>query len=193
MLQDSCNRLYNSVNNATTGTHILKFAYDTRIQGLIFEDKTNYRETIHWFVKWCEKHCLLLNVKKTKEMIIDFRRNKNPLAPVLINNEEVERVESYKYLGVTLDNALNWNPHIMTLLKKKLNTRLCFLRTLNSFHVDKTLLCTFYKAIVESVICFALTCWGGDSNKFLTNKIDVIIHKCNRLCQVNDLFASFSV
>ena len=117
-------------------------------------------------------------------MIIDFRRNKNPLTPVLINKEEVERVESYKNLGVTLDNVLKWNPHIMTLLKK-LNTRLYFSRTLNSFHVDKTLLCTFYKAIVESVICFALTCWGGNSNKFLTNKIDVIIDKCNRLCQVS--------
>ena len=127
---------------------------------------------------------LLLNVKKTNEMIIDFRRNKNPLTPVLINKEEVERVESYKNLGVTLDNVLKWNPHIMTLLKK-LNTRLYFSRTLNSFHVDKTLLCTFYKAIVESVICFALTCWGGNSNKFLTNKIDVIIDKCNRLCQVS--------
>ena len=131
-------------------------------------------------------------MKKTKEIIIDFRRNKNPLTPGLINNEEVERAESYKYLGATLDNALNWNPHIMTLLKK-LNTRLYFLRTLNSFHVDKTLLCTFYKAIAESVICFALTCWGGNSNKFLTNKIDVIIHKYNRLCQVNDLFTSFNV
>ena len=108
-------------------------------------------------------------MKITKEMIIDFRRNKNPLTPVLINNEEVERVESYENLRATLDNALNWNPHIMTLLKK-LNTRLYVLRTLNSFHVDKTLLCTFYKAIVEGDICFALTCWGGSSHKFLTNK-----------------------
>ena len=80
----------------------------------------------------------------------------------------------------------------MTLLKK-LNTRLYFSRTLNSFHVDKTLLYTFYKAIVKSVICFALTCWGGNSNKFLTNEIDVIIDKSNRLCQVNDLFTIFNV
>ena len=172
--------------------HILKFSDDTCIQGLIFEEEINYRETIYWFVKWCEEHFLLLIVKKTKEMIIDFRRNKNPLTPVLINNEEIERVESYKYRRVNLDNVLNWNLHIMTLLKK-LNTRLYFLRTLNSFHVDKTLPCTFYKEIVESVICFALTCWGGNSNKFLTNKIDVIIHKCNRLCQVNGLFTSFNV
>ena len=30
-----------TVNNATTDTHILKFADDTCIQGLIFEDETN--------------------------------------------------------------------------------------------------------------------------------------------------------
>ena len=31
------------------------------------------------------------------------------------------------------------------------------------------------------------------SNKILTGKIDVIIHKRNRLCQINDLFTSFNV
>ena len=75
-------------------------------------------------------------MKKTKEMTIDLGRNKNPLTPVLINNEEVERVESYKYLGVTLDNALNWNPHIMTLLKK-LNTRFYFYEHLILYMLTK--------------------------------------------------------
>ena len=51
-----------TVNNATTGTLILKFADNTCTQGLIFEDESNYRETIHWFVKRCEDHFLLLNV-----------------------------------------------------------------------------------------------------------------------------------
>ena len=36
-----------TANNATTGTHILKIVDDTCIQGLIFEDETNYRQTMH--------------------------------------------------------------------------------------------------------------------------------------------------
>ena len=46
----------------------------------------------------------MLNVKKTKEIIIDFRLTKNPMRQLEIKNEAVETVGSYKYLGFTSDN-----------------------------------------------------------------------------------------
>ena len=49
----------------------------------------------------------MLNVKKTKAMIIDFRITKNPMRQLEINDESVETVGSYKYLGFTIDNKLN--------------------------------------------------------------------------------------
>ena len=61
-------------NPIDTGAHMLKFADDTDIQGLISSENENvYRESINWFVQWCEENFLLLNVKETKELIIDFR------------------------------------------------------------------------------------------------------------------------
>ena len=63
---------------------LIKFADDTTIQGLIQENETEYRKCVSWFVDWCEKHFLLLNVKKTKELIVDFRNKKNPLQPLYI-------------------------------------------------------------------------------------------------------------
>ena len=35
---------------------LLKFADDSSIQGLIKSDENEYRDTIQWFVKWCEDH-----------------------------------------------------------------------------------------------------------------------------------------
>ena len=41
----------------------------------------------------CEQHFLLLNVKKTKELIIDFRVEKDQLKPLLIKGEKVEEIK----------------------------------------------------------------------------------------------------
>ena len=97
----------------------------------------------------------MLNVKKTKEMIIDFRLTKNPMRQLEINDESVETVGSYKYLGFTIDNKLNWHAHV-DVLCNKLNTRLFFLKKLKSFHVNKSILKMFYQSLVQSVITFEL-------------------------------------
>ena len=176
-------------------THLIKFADDSTVQGLISsdEDETNYRDAITWFVEWCEKHYLLLNIKKTKEMIIDFREIKQPLSPLFINGEEVERVETYKYLGVTIDDRLSWNNHL-DILTKKLNSRMYFLRRLKSFNIDKTLITLFYKAVIESLVTFAVTCLGGNADLADTDRIDRTIRKAGKICGgESDLFPDFAL
>ena len=52
------------------------------------------------FSEWCSDNHLDLNVLKTKEMIIDFRRNSAVLPKLSINGTEVDIVEEYTYLGI---------------------------------------------------------------------------------------------
>lgn len=49
--------------------------------------------------EWCSADNLLLNSTKTKEIILDFRKNKAHLAPLFINGDCVERVNTFKLLG----------------------------------------------------------------------------------------------
>ena len=59
---------------------IVKFADDTTITGLISDNnEDNYRLEINSIVDWCDNNNLMLNVNKTKEMVIDFIRNKTPI------------------------------------------------------------------------------------------------------------------
>ena len=44
-------------------------------------------------VIWCDKNYLYLNVFKTKEMCIDFRKNQRCPKPVYIKGEAVERAD----------------------------------------------------------------------------------------------------
>ena len=53
------------------------------------------------FDKGCEKYNLELNVSKTKELVVDFRRRGKSSQPLHINGEVVERVNSFRSVRST--------------------------------------------------------------------------------------------
>ena len=108
-----------------------KFADDTAIASLLFDSEIQYKEEINDFVTWCRENFLELNVSKTKELIIDFRKNKSVICPVVINGDVVEVVSNYKYLGTVIDNKLNFSDNTDRIYKK-CQSRLHFLRKLRS-------------------------------------------------------------
>lgn len=67
-----------------------------------------YRELLSNFVGCSSRNHLRLNMSKTKEMVIDFRRRRRVHCLIRILAEEVETVESCKYLGLHLDTILDW-------------------------------------------------------------------------------------
>ncbi len=59
-----------------SSNHIIKFADDTTVVGLISNnDEMHYREEVAQLAEWCGTNNLSLNVGKTKEVVLDFRRN----------------------------------------------------------------------------------------------------------------------
>ena len=80
----------------------VKFSDDTSLAGMIIGDENTYRTAVKDLVSWCNDNFLCLNVSKTKEMVIDFRRNAPALNPLVLKGEQVEFVHQYKYLGTTL-------------------------------------------------------------------------------------------
>ncbi|CAL9691782.1 unnamed protein product [Knipowitschia caucasica] len=83
----------------THSCHLQKFSDDSAIVGCVSEgNELEYRSVIKDFVDWCERNHLCLNTSKTKEMVIDFRRK--PLSHTLLNiqGEDIELVDSFKYL-----------------------------------------------------------------------------------------------
>ncbi|KAK3556806.1 hypothetical protein QTP70_020489, partial [Hemibagrus guttatus] len=55
--------------------HIIKFADDTTVVGLISKnDESAHREEVQQLTAWCEANNLSLNVDKTKEVVVDFSK-----------------------------------------------------------------------------------------------------------------------
>ena len=116
---------------------------------------------------------LPLNTDKTKELIIDFRINKDPIENLVIENKVIEQVDLYVYLGVSVDRQLNWNAQTSSVISK-LNKRMYFLRKLGTFQIDYTIMSLFYCSVMESVLKFCIIGWGGNitmKNKVLFNRI----------------------
>jgi hypothetical protein len=67
---------------------------------------------------WCQDNNLSLNVSKTKEMIVDYKKRSTEQAPINIDRAVVERVESFKFLGVHITNELSWSKHTKTVAKR---------------------------------------------------------------------------
>jgi len=109
--------LYTNDCTGSDSTPLIKYSDDSALQDLS-NSHTIYTEEVHRFTKWCKENYLELNVRKTKELIIDFRKSPNEIPALFINDSKVERVEEYKYLGTVLDNKLTFNANT-TLIHKK--------------------------------------------------------------------------
>ena len=71
--------------------------------------------------EWLDRNKLQHHPTKTKLMFIGSKHNTDSLncnTPVLINNQPITRVLSFKCLGVKLDENLNWDEHVEMICNK---------------------------------------------------------------------------
>ncbi len=135
------------------------------VLGLISNnDETAYLDEVERLTSWCQDNCLSLNVSKTKELIVDFRKRQQwPYTPLMISWTPLERLSSFKYLGVNISEDLTWTAHIQTQVKKA-RQRLYHLRQLRKFRVSPAILKTFYSGAIESVLTQCISVWYGNSS-----------------------------
>ncbi|KAK2877087.1 hypothetical protein Q8A73_023740 [Channa argus] len=145
-----------------SSNHIVKFADDTTVVGLISKnDESAYREEVQRLTAWCGANNLSLNVDKTKEMVVDFRRAQGDHSPLFIDGSSVEIVKSTKFLGVHLADNLTWSVNTSSITKKA-QQRLYFLRRLRKAHLPPPILTMFYRGTIESILSSCITAWFGN-------------------------------
>ena len=98
---------------------IIKFADNTTVVDLITNNnETTYREEVRALGVECQEKKLSLKVNKTKEIIVDFRKQQREHNPIYIDGTVVEKVESLKFLGVHIADKLKWSTHTDSVVKK---------------------------------------------------------------------------
>ena len=69
-------------------------------------DESEYRHEVNRLLSCCDNNNLQLNASKTREIIVDLRKRKTPLAPVIINGDSIERVDCFKCIGTIIYSDL---------------------------------------------------------------------------------------
>ena len=116
---------------------------------------------------WCQENNLSPNVNKTKELIVDYRKQQREHPPIHIDGRVVERIVSFKFLGVHITDKLKWSTHTDSVVKKA-QQHLFNLRRLKKFGLPPKSLTNFYRCTIESILLGCITAWYG--NCFVHNR-----------------------
>lgn len=145
------NDIVTYIKNSIARVEIQMFADDTLIYvtgndtDVIIE---TLNEALEHICKWLTKNNLTLNTEKSKVMLLSnqFSTINNSNRHVEINQQKIQRVTEFKYLGVIIDQHLKFSSHANYVIKK-VSKKVYFLCRISSFLSEWSKLLV-YKTII---------------------------------------------
>ena len=110
---------------------------------------------------WLKRNKLSLNVQTTKLMVFHRKQKQIKELNIVINGITVERVESFNFLGLIIDEGLSWKKHT-DVVRKKISKVVGILYRLNNIF-PRCILQTLYNSLIASYINYGLLLWGAES------------------------------
>ena len=131
--------------------------------------------------QWLDSNRLSLNVLKTKCLFTGTRR-KISLLPselhIYLDGHSIERVNSYRCLGVQVDETLSWEAHILEVVGKVAKV-LAALRRLRQICPQSTLV-TIYKSLILPHFDYCTAVWSSIGNG-LSQKLEKLQNRAARI------------
>jgi hypothetical protein len=137
---------------------------------------------------WSFSNDMRLNPKKSKELVISFLHNQSPLCPLVISDQPVERVTSYKMLGIVFQQDLKWHSHVDSMVKKA-SKRLHILRVLRHSGVPPFYLLNIYSALIRSILEYYCPVWHPGLPVYLSDNIESIQKRAFRILFPNNSYS----
>ena len=118
-------------------------------------------------------------------MLIDLRRNKTAIPLTEIENKIIERVNSYKVLGLWIDDNLKWNTNTEKIIKKAAK-RLFLLKIIKSYGASTDDMKRFYVAVIRRTLEYGAQVWNGGITKDQSNEIERIQKRALKIIYKED-------
>ena len=171
----------NDIHEASENFHAILYADDTSLfsslgsfnvalNGTKF-DKYALSQSINTELndiqEWLNINKLSLNVNKTKYMIFhNHQRNIDDLIPdIRLNNQAIERVSEFNFLGLTIDQHLSWNAHVQK-ISNRVGKLIGILNRLKRY-LSIDILRTLYSALILPHFQFSVLNWGFKADRIV--------------------------
>ena len=166
------------------------YADDTTIyeqQSDMITLQCNLQKSLNLLHEWCRKNGMVLNILKTKVMLITSRQKRNNLhegeLSLKYNAIDIKMTTSDKILGVYVDKNLTWNNHYQH-VSKKVSSYLWLLSKIKTYLSQEHRL-LYYTAYIKPQFDYCSIIWSNASN-FNVNKINKLQRTACKLILSND-------
>jgi hypothetical protein len=145
------------IKSESSNVTVIKYADDTVIVGLIAqaEDTECYMNEIERICKLSNDHSLQLNPLKTKEMLFTTKRLTPAVEPIYVDGTFINMSNSVKYLGIIIDEKLNFSEHCSRVIAKA-NQRFYIINRFRYLGAKPLLLKALFCSFIESIILYCL-------------------------------------
>ena len=145
----------------------------------LHELSTVINNELNGTIKWLNANRLSLNIDKTNIMILRPKGNNEKKSPTIhINGSSILEVGNAKFLGVIIDNKLNWLEHIKFISRKIAKGTGIIIKARKSFE-SETLL-NLYNALILPHISYCVHIWGTTAS-FHLHRLHVLQKKIIRI------------
>lgn len=146
------------------------------------KNRTDIQNDINKIEKWADTFGLKISSSKTKIMKFTLRQNSPDTPKIKINNNEIEEVKSFKFLGVIYEKDLKYTQHINYLVKR-IDKDLNVIKYLASYklNISREALLHVLDAKVKSKIEYVRYLMQHES-KARKNKLKVKYNEGLRIC-----------
>ena len=109
---------------------------------------------------------MYLNVEKTKFMIFHHYQRviaNEDIPDLKINGKQIERVSCFNFLGLTINEFMNWSTHSAK-IANKISRTLGIMNRLKRY-LPCSAMKLMYDFLILSHLQFGITCWGFEWNR----------------------------
>jgi hypothetical protein len=128
---------------------------------------------------WSSSNFMQINHNKTKEIALGPVARRD-LDPLFVGGNNIERVLTFKLLGVHIDSDLRWNTHIDA-LAKRVNSRLYTLKQLKRSGLPEQDLLIFYTTVIRPVLEYANVVWHHSITVAQSDRLEALQKRALRI------------
>ena len=188
------------MKNISDDTSSIVYADDTNLivtGDTVEEAASKANAVLKKFINYFNMNKLSLNGSKTKYMLFTQKRCSSNIPVLKINESELERVNTIKFLGVILNDRLDWRDHKLY-VKSKVSKNigiLCRCRKIMNLND----IVSMYNCFVLPYLTYCLPLWGSfnmpenDIIKKVQNRIVRLLTKTKRTHRAWDKIAGMKI